>query len=315
MLFDDIGSFPLPLGISREWAERDFMSKEYEEMVQRAFLMKSKFVEVPNYPQFRDMVRMFLEPMKNPELQDDAYLISEKHAIIPEVEFVEKMKVKKLRVCITGVFELYYREFGGVIYEDLLRNFAESVYRFARNATKHENVVCISFDEPSLGVAPDLQPEKELLESVYDFRLKADTQVHLHEPLFYERFLETKIDVIGVETARDMKKMEALDIEALQSAEKRLRIGVARTDIDCMISEFNAKHGVNAWKSEELSLLAIEEFEPVSKIAERIKVAMEKFGELVSYIGPDCGLFAFPSQKTALKLLENVRKAKELWTT
>ncbi|MEM2458407.1 MAG: 5-methyltetrahydropteroyltriglutamate--homocysteine methyltransferase, partial [Archaeoglobaceae archaeon] len=119
MLFDDIGSFPLPAGISREWVEKNFQSKEYEEMVQRAFLMKAKFVEVPNYPQFRDMVKMFLEPIRNPEFQDDAYLISEKEAIIPEVEFVEKIKVERLRVCVTGVFELYYREFGGKIYEDI----------------------------------------------------------------------------------------------------------------------------------------------------------------------------------------------------
>jgi 5-methyltetrahydropteroyltriglutamate--homocysteine methyltransferase len=315
MLIDDIGSFPLPPGIGREWVERNFLSKEYEEMVQRAFLMKSKYVDVPNYPQFRDMVRMFLEPIKNPELQDEAYLISEKRATIPEVEFVQKMRVERLRVCITGVFELYYREFGGVIYEDVLQNFAESVYRFARNATRYANVVCLSFDEPSLGVAPDLQPSKEQIERAYDFKLNVDTQVHLHEPLFYDRFLETGIGIIGIETARDPKKMDALDVEALESAEKRVRIGVARTDIDCIISEFNARHNVNAWKSEDLSMLAIEEFEPAEKILERLKIAKKKFADLLSYIGPDCGLFAFPSQKTALKLLENVKRAKELWTT
>lgn len=315
MLFDDIGSFPLPTGISREWVEKNFKSKEYEEMVQRAFLMKAKFVEVPNYPQFRDMVRMFLDPIKDPEVQDDAYLISEKEAIIPEVEFLEKMKVKKLRVCITGVFELYYREFGGLIYEDLLSNIAKSVYRFARNAIKFDNVVCISFDEPSLGAVPDLQPNKELIELAYDFKLPVDTQVHLHEPVFYDKFLETGIKIIGIETARNPEKMDAIDPEMLSSAEKKLRIGVARTDIDCMISEFNAKHNVNAWKDEDLSLLALEELEPAKKIAERIKIIKEKFGDLVSYIGPDCGLFAFPSQKVALKLLENVRRAKELWIT
>lgn len=315
MLTDDIGSFPLPLGITRDWAEKNFRSKEYEEMVQRAFLMKSKYVDVPNYPQFRDMVRMFLEPIKDPELQDDAYLISEKEATIPEVEFVQKMRVERLRVCITGVFELYYREFGGVIYEDVLQNFAESVYRFARNATRYANVVCLSFDEPSLGVAPDLQPSKEQIESAYDFKLNVDTQVHLHEPLFYDRFLETGIGIIGIETARDPKKIDALDVEALESAEKRVRIGVARTDIDFIISEFNERHNVNAWKSEDLAMLAIEEFEPAEKILERLKIAKKKFADLLSYIGPDCGLFAFPSQRSALKLLENVKRAKELWTT
>ncbi len=315
MLIDDIGSFPLPPGIGRDWIERNFRSREYKEMVQRAFLMKSKYVDVPNYPQFRDMVRMFLEPIKNPELQDEAYLIREKDAIIPEVEFVEEMKVERLRVCITGVFELYYREFGGVIYEDILQNFAESVYRFARNATRYAKVVCLSFDEPSLGVAPDLQPSREQIERAYDFKLNVDTQVHLHEPLFYDRFLETSIEIIGIETARDPKKMDAIDAELMESAGKRLRIGVARTDIDCIISEFNARHNVNAWKSEDLAMLAIEESEPAEKILERLKIAKKKFDDLLSYIGPDCGLFAFPSQRSALKLLENVKRAKELWTT
>jgi len=315
MLLDDIGSFPLPFGISREWAEKNYRTKEYEEMVQRAFLMKAKFLDVPNYPQFRDMVKMFIDPIKNPEFQDDAYLISEKHAVIPELEFLEKMKVDSIRVCITGAFELYYREFGGVIYEDILMNIAESVYRFARNALKFENVKCISFDEPSLGIAPDLQPEKELVERVYGKKLKADVQVHLHEPVFYERFFDSSIDIIGIESARDAKKLLALDAEELKSAEKKLRIGVARTDIDCIINEFNEKHGVDAWKNEELAELALNEFESIETIFGRIKDSFEKFGDLIEYIGPDCGMFSFPSQNAALKLLENLRKARDLWTT
>lgn len=313
-LLDDIGSFPLPYGITREWVEENFMTREYEEMVQRAFLMKAKFLDVPNYPQFRDMVKMFIEPVKNPEFQDEPYLISVKYAVIPELEYIEKMKVESVRVCITGAFELYYREFGGVIYEDILMNLAESVYRFAKNAIKFENVKCISFDEPSLGTVPDLQPEKELVERVYNKKLSVDVQVHLHEPVFYEKFLESSIEIIGIESARNIEKISALDAEEIASAGKKLRIGVARTDIDCIISQFNEKHGVDAWKNEELAELAIEEFESVKTIAERIRISSEKFGDLIKYIGPDCGMLSFPSQKTAMKLLENLRKARDLWT-
>lgn len=315
MILDDIGSFPLPHGITREWVWKNVDSREYEEMVQRAFLMKAKYLDAPNYPQFRDMIAMFLEPIKNPEFQDDAYLISEDHAKIRELEIVEKMRVESVRVCITGAFELYYREFGGVIYEDVLLNIAESVYRFARNAVKFGNVACISFDEPSLGIAPDLQPQKELIERVYDKKLNADVQVHLHEPIFYEKFLESKIDVIGVETARKSENLEILDSEVLESFDKKLRIGVARTDVDCIIAEFNERYGVDAWKDESLAELAIEEFESAGTIGKRIGFAFEKFGELVKYVGPDCGLFSFPSQRVAMKLLENLRKARDLWKT
>ncbi len=47
MKVDDIGSFPLPEGITRDWIAQNLQSKEYEEMVQRAFLMKAKFLDCP----------------------------------------------------------------------------------------------------------------------------------------------------------------------------------------------------------------------------------------------------------------------------
>ncbi len=318
MMIDDIGSFPLPSGITREWVDANVHTKEYEEMVQRAFLMKAKYVDCPNYPQFRDMIKMFLDPIRNPEYQDDAYLISEKYAVIPELEYVEKLGAEKVRVCITGPFELYYKEFGGVIYEDVLLNLADSVKRFIKNADKYENVVCISLDEPSLGIAPDLQPSEELLERAFDVKASADIQIHLHDPLFYDRILETKIDVIGVECAKDEKNMDFIDVELVESADKKLRIGVARSDIDGIIAEYNAMKNVNAWGNDEMISEAINEIESPEKILERIKKAHEKFGDVLAYIGPDCGLFSFPTQEHALQVLVNVRKAFEgfkEWTT
>ncbi|WP_290597171.1 MULTISPECIES: methionine synthase [unclassified Archaeoglobus] len=309
MKVDDIGSFPIPRGISREWITRNLESKEYEEMVQRAFLMKAKHLDCPNYPQFRDMIEMFMEPIKT--YQEDAYLIERSRAVIPELEYVQKMDVDSVRVCITGPFELYYREFGGVIYDDILLNLAESVRRFAENACRFENVKCVSIDEPSLGIAPDLQPEDELLKRAFEYNFKADVQIHLHEPLFYEKILETDIDIIGIECAKKPENMDFIDVEVVESADKRLRIGVARSDIDGIIAEFNAANNVNAWGNEELISLAIDEIEPIEKIAERLKKAKEKFGDLIAYVGPDCGLFSFPTQELALQLLRNLRKAVE----
>lgn len=309
MKVDDIGSFPIPKGVSREWITRNLESKEYEEMVQRAFLMKAKYLDCPNYPQFRDMIEMFMEPIKT--YQEDAYLIERSKAVIPELEYVQKMDVDSVRVCITGPFELYYREFGGVIYDDILLNLAESVRRFAENACKFENVRCVSIDEPSLGLAPDLQPEDELLEKAFEYNFKADVQIHLHEPLFYEKILETSIDVIGIECAKKPENMDFIDAEVVESADKKLRIGVARSDTDGIIAEFNAANNVNAWGDEELISLAIDEIEPIEKIAERIERAKEKFGDLIAYVGPDCGLFSFPTQELALQLLRNLRRAVE----
>lgn len=307
MRIDDIGSFPLPKGITRDWVEKNLGTKEYEEMVQRAFLMKAKFLDAPTYPQFRDMIKMFIEPIK--VFQEEPYLISKKKAVIPELEYVEKIKAESVRVCITGPFELYYKEFGGVIYEDVLLNLAESVRRFVENAARYDNVVCISIDEPSLGLAPDLQPDEELLQKALEYNTPQDVQIHLHEPLYYEKILETSIDVIGIECAKKPENIDFIDAEMVASANKKLRIGVARSDIDGIIAEFNAMHGVNAWGNEELISLAIQEIESVEKIAERIRMAKNHFEDLLAYVGPDCGLFSFPSQGLAVQLLENVRRA------
>ena len=314
MRFDDIGSFPLPEGITREWIRENIGTKEYEEMVQRAFAMKLRAgVECPNYPQFRDMNEMFLELIKNPSFQEDAFLIREENAVIRELECLESLDYSgSVRVCITGPFELYYREFGATIYDDVLENIAESLARFARNAVKSKlNVDCISLDEPSLGTNPELQPGAEQLSLAFEkFSVDADVQLHLHSPLFYTYILEIEsIDVIGIEAAKDPKAMDFVDGEEVESSGKMLRVGIARSDIDGIIAEYNSKYGVNAWSSHDLILKAIEEIESPEVIERRLRTTMERFGDVLAYVGPDCGLFSFPSQEAAVRLLENVRKA------
>ncbi len=314
MRFDDIGSFPLPEGITREWVKENINTKEYEEMVQRAFAMKLKAgVECPNYPQFRDMNEMFLELIRNPGLQEDAFLIRKEDAVIRELECLEGLNYDGgVRVCITGPFELYYREFGATIFDDVLENIAESLARFARNAVRSKlNVECISLDEPSLGTNPELQPSTEQLSLAFEkFSVDADVQIHLHSPLFYTYILEIEsIDVIGIEAAKDPKALDFVDREEVESFDKGLRVGIARSDIDGIIAEYNSRHGVNAWSDHELILKAIDEIESPEVIQNRLNTIIERFGDAVAYIGPDCGLFSFPSQEAAVKLLENVRKA------
>ncbi|RLI76459.1 5-methyltetrahydropteroyltriglutamate--homocysteine methyltransferase [Archaeoglobales archaeon] len=312
MLFDDIGSFPLPEGITRDWIFKNLDTREYEEMVQRAFLMKvNSGVECPNYPQFQDMIEQFMTIIKNPEYQDEAYLVSKKHAIIKELEAVEKIECNSVRVCVTGPFELYYKELGGVIYDDILSNLATSISRFVENAVRYNNVKCVSIDEPSLGLSPELQPTQEQIKLAFEkFKFDVDIQIHLHSPLFYTNLLEiNEIDVIGIETAKDRRAMDLVDLNDLEIHDKKIRIGVARSDIDGIVAEFNAKYNVNAWKDKKLIAKAIEEMEDVKTIKNRIIEAYNKFADRIAYIGPDCGLFSFPSQETATILLKNTRKA------
>ncbi|MBE8539097.1 methionine synthase [Geoglobus acetivorans] len=312
MIFDEIGSFPLPEGISRDWVEENLHSREYAEMVRRAFLMKvNAGVDVPTYPQFRDMNRMFLDLIKNPEYQEDVYLIEKEFARIREVEALMEMEVEGLRVCITGPFELYYREFGSVIYDDVLEKISISVGRFVDNLD--EAVVrCISLDEPSLGTNPELQPTEDQLEIAYEnISFGGDVQIHLHSPLYYTKILGIEsINVVGIESAKDERAMEFVDREELESAGKYVRVGIARSDIDGIVAEYNARTGSNAWKDRDEILKAIDTIESPEVIKERILKAQKLFDDRLKYIGPDCGLFSFPSQEHAVKLLENINKAR-----
>lgn len=325
MLIDDIGSFPLPEGIDRQWVMQNLNTKEYEEMVQRAFLMKvNAGVECPNYPQFQEMVEQFMGIIRNPVKQDEAYLVSREDAEIYEIKALERINYDGMvRVCITGPFELYYKEFGGVIYDDVLENISISLSRFVENALSSElNIRTISVDEPSLGTNPELQPTEEQLRTAFShFEFDLDMQIHLHSPLLYDSILDVEeIDVIGIETAKDPTIIESIEKEELESYEKRLRVGIARSDIDSIIAEFNQIHNVNAWQDVSLIEKAIDELESVETIFSRIKNAYSRFEDKVAYVGPDCGLFSFPTQTLACRLLENVSKAvkkfrEEVWTT
>ncbi len=314
MIFDDIGSFPLPEGIDREWVEMNFQSKEYREMVKRAFIMKAKVVELPNYPQFRDMNEMFLSIIRREENQEAPYLIKKSKAIIPEVEALKEMRINKLRVCITGPFELYIKEFGTKIYDDALEAFSTSVYRFAEKACEFDAVKCISLDEPSLGTNPELQPSKDQIEMAYEkfSKIGVDVQIHLHSPIFYIELLDIEgIDVIGIEYARDERAINLIEVEDLESYDKFLRVGVARSDFDSIMAEYMAKSGKDIWRDRAEMFRALEEMENIKTISKRIENALRRFDDRLKYIGADCGLMSFPTQEIAIKLLENIKKAKE----
>ena len=63
IFFDDVGSFPLPKGLRLQGLSRD----QYLNLVRDAMAQKSRAgVEVPTYPQFRDMIRMFMDGIENP---------------------------------------------------------------------------------------------------------------------------------------------------------------------------------------------------------------------------------------------------------
>jgi len=332
LLFDDIGSYPLPRGVKKEWIEESIKEgtnkEELLDIIKNAFLDKIYAgVDIPTYPQFRDMVDPFFKKIKKNE--EKPFIIKEEDAILEEVEIIKEIseeiskKTEKkipLRVCITGPIEIYLKNFGGKGYFDILKNIARSVQRFIKNSIIsnkfcYTDTICI--DEPSIGINPELNFNNDEIVKALEIATEGikvnNTEIHLHSSIEYRTIcLVENIDVIGIECARDISILKTIEKEYLRNHEKYLRVGIARTDISSLVAEINEEYNVNAWIDERY-LSKIFKKESVNRIAERLRYAHSILGNLVKYTGPDCGLGSWPSQEMAYQLLSNVRHAIDLF--
>ncbi|MBI5254003.1 MAG: hypothetical protein HY930_06390 [Euryarchaeota archaeon] len=325
VLVDDIGSFPLPKGVSRgEFSEvypkaqkavaegKDLRkdSQLYEKFykpVASSFKFKiDSGLDVINYPQHYDMHRQFLDAIM--QHQVEPFLIDSNYAVIPEL-FVAQEEAKKfekgklkLKVCVTGAIELYTRTtFGYYVYEEVLQNLARSVNSFLRNAilsTKYVETSVVSIDEPSLGFADLLNVEEDALIKALEKSVEgiaAEVQIHLHTLKAVEMPLKARgIDAIGSEFAASPRNAELISKKVLEKYDKFLRAGITRTDIDSILAEWLEK-GISP-SPEQL----VEEERVIRARYEKLK---EIFSERIAFAGPDCGLGSWPSQETACLLL------------
>jgi len=322
----------LPNGIKREWFEESIANEIYRDevvsIIERAFLDKIYAgVDIPTYPQFRDMVSPFINKIRKNE--EEPFVIRKEEAVLEEVEIIHDIskniyeKVNKkipLRVCITGPVEIYLKEFGSKNYLDILKNISKSVQRFVKNSII-SNKFCytdtVSIDEPSIGINPELNFTKDEITEVLDLATKGikvnNTEIHLHSSVEYKTMcLVDGIDVIGIECAKDIGVLKTLDKEYLKEYDKHLRVGIARTDISALVSEINEQYNVNAWTDARF-LDKIFEKESVDCIYQRLKYAYNILGNVIKFTGPDCGLGSWPSQEMAYHLLNNVRHAIDLF--
>lgn len=331
---DDIGSFPLPNHVNRESFNRAYVSAR-EAIANRKDIKKDQFLlnnfyqtivdsfrkkldsglSIATYPQHYDMHTQFIEVIHK-SMEKGTYLVDEKHAIIPEIHVInqeaktlcEEIGRKiSLRVCITGPMELYLKEIGTTSYKDILLMFAETVNRFAKNSilnSKYVKTEVVSLDEPSFGFQ-NISAEKDTMlcamEKAFDFR-GAVRQIHLHSATCVADVLDVKnLDVLMFEYASSPKNIEAVSKRMLETADKQIRVGVARTDIDSIMAELHDK-GITKPKVEEL----VESKEIIRK---RFLIVKEKYGERMTFTGPDCGLGGWPTQEAAHLLLKRTVEA------
>ena len=333
-LVDDIGSFPLPLGVNRETFNKayqlardaivngkdvrkdEFVLKNFCEVTLDSFKKKLlSGLDVVNYPQQYDGMRQVSDAIHT-AMAKGSFLVEEKQAVLPEVHLIsEEAKAlceefgKKilLRVSMFGPMEQYLKEIGTTPYTDVLEGFAETIRRFAKNSilnSKYIETKVVSIDEPSFGflsIAAGSDLIRDVLEKAFDFQ-GAVRQIHLHSSSRLPDLLEvSNIDVVSFEYAASPKNIESVSRKILEDADKQIRVGVSRTDIDSIMAELHDE-GMKKPTAEQL----VEGEEVIKK---RYVSAKEKFGERMTFTGPDCGLGSWPSQESAQLLLERTVKA------
>lgn len=305
IFFDDIGSYPLPKGMRLD----RLSGEQYLDLVRDVLAQKiSAGVEVPTYPQFRDMIRMFMDPIENPVLVESPYLIKKEYAEIMELRAVATGK--PVRVCVTGPVELYISAFGATNYSDILFNLAKSVARFFENAKEQGKMAVASLDEPSLGISSNVVFEEDEILKALEIASEPckgmDCEVHLHSPLYAEPCARVQgISIVGVESAAHPDYLKLVDKKVLEETDTYLRAGIARTDILAMSARRNEQLGVNLWDDPSRLEKEILGMESPRIMEKRLDVAYNLFGERLRAVGPDCGLGSWPSQSMAYNLLSN----------
>ena len=338
---DDIGSFPFPSYANREAFSqayrqaRDLIAKgenpTKNEFVQKNFchltldIFKRKIrtgLDVVTHPQQYEGTREISDAIHK-AMEKGTFLVEEKDAFLPEVclisqeakELSEEFgKRILLRVSLFGPMEQYLKEIGTSLYTDVLDSFAETVRRFAKNCVvdnKYIKTEVVSIDEPSFGflnVAASSETVREAMDKAFNFQ-GAVRQIHLHSSARLPDLLSTKnIDVVSFEYAASPKNIEGISKQMLEAADKRVRVGISRTDIDAVLAELHDQ-GVATPTVEQM-------VESEQTIRKRYRVAKEKYGDLMTFAGPDCGLRSWPNQEAAQLLLERtVRAVKAEKTT
>jgi 5-methyltetrahydropteroyltriglutamate--homocysteine methyltransferase len=333
-LIDDIGSFPLPAEITRanyakayelarealinnqDPAKDEFTKKNFYDVVVYSFRKKLACgLDVANFPQHYSGIKQVGDAV-HAAMEEGSFVVDKGKAFLPEI-YVLNQEAKSLseefgrkimlRVSIFGPIELYLNKVGATAYPDVLDGFAQTVNRFAKNSVinnKYIETKVVSIDEPSLGhtnltATPELI--RETLQKAYDFS-GPTKQIHLHFTTGIHDLLNVQgLDVLSFEYAASPKNINDVSKSMLQNAGKQIRVGIARTDIDSIWAELNEK-GIEKPSTEQL----VEDEETMRK---RYLIAKEKFGETMTFTGPDCGLGSWPSQEAAELLLKRTVKA------
>ncbi|MCL2134863.1 MAG: hypothetical protein FWH37_04830 [Candidatus Bathyarchaeota archaeon] len=333
-LIDDIGSFPLPKSVNRETFVQaylktreaiinkqdptvdEFTQKNFCQVIVDSFRKKlTSGLDVITFPQQFDGLRQIGDAIREAMAQG-SFVVETNKAVLPEIYVLNKYakelseefnKKILLRVCVFGPIEQYLHEIGTIAYPDVLEGFAETINRFAKNAilnNKYIETRVISIDEPSHGhtnLTASSELVVEILQKAYNFN-GPTRQIHLHSTSGISNLFNVKgLDVLSFEYAASPRNIHDVTKSMLEEVDKQIRVGITRTDIDAIWAEVCEK-GFESPSNEQL-------VESTDIIRKRYLDVKRKYGELLTFTGPDCGLGSWPSQDTATLVLKRTVEA------
>lgn len=321
----------------------------FEDRVKDGFLDKVRAgIDVPNYPQFRDMNEMFLDSITGIEKAGEGYVVKgvpsvrRERLLIPEVvvlkersrELSEEIgKPLKIRICVTGPYTLssLFSHRGTelfVLLGDVVTQFVES--NIFNN--RFGGVVLVAVDEPVLGFLDDPLLDygsggREALLKVWEqifHKAKAknvQSCIHLHNTS-NELFWQVKHLDIVESHVNDPLYTSPETLTFLEREDKFLKASIAVTDFDNLIlNSLLTLRGVNetvlnqrvadTWTDIRKGRRDPMDFlESVESIAGRFRRIVKQFGEnRVPYAGPECGLRSFPTYSSAVECLKRTALA------
>lgn len=239
-------------------------TKFFEEKVKDGFFDKVEAgIDVPNYPQYRDVDQVFFGVIEGIEKIEGGYIetavltLKEGRSAIPEVsvlkdnsqEIYEKLgEPFKLRVCMIGPYTMASR----FAYKDKntvtrLGNVLAQMVETNVFNSKHGSVVLVSVEEPVFGFIDDplldrgSEGRENLLRAWESIMNKAgakgvQTCLHLHntsDELFWEAKSLNIIESHVSDSFYQAKRTK----ERLESTDKFLKASIAVTDFDQLIRD------------------------------------------------------------------------------
>ena len=310
--------------------------KVFEDLVVSGLVDKIRAgIDVPTYPQFRDMNEMFLGMIKGLTKTPKGYFASRKLAVEPGKMIPEAYAVKghiseaseasgvgdvRLKICVTGPYTL--SRFFAVRTPELFRELGELLGEVTSDSifkAKRGETALVSIDEPAFGLVDDpiLDPGyhgRDLLRKAWDkiaYAAKSrgvETMIHLHSTTDSLMWEVNNLDIISSHVSDPV--YEATTNRLLVETGKRLSVSIATTSFEELLAraaETPEDTGLLWEKIRRGETDPSTYLESAQVISNRLNKSLKLFSEEnVPYAGPECGLGGFPTYECAVQYLEKI---------